>query len=303
MNDKPVRIGSRGSKLALWQAHYFQSLLSEREIKSEINVIKTKGDIIQHIGFDKLEGKGFFTKEIEEALLENEIDIAIHSMKDLPTENPKGLVIGGISERANPQDILIIKMSSLNKENTLRIPSGGTIGTSSIRRKVLLKSFQSDVLFKDIRGNVPTRIKKLKEDAELDAIILAAAGVERLEIDLSEFEVIKLNPKEFPCAPAQGVLAYQCREDDTLHRRILKSLHSADTLPGVNVERKILKLMDGGCQLPLGAYCEKDDSGNYHCYAAFQSNESNKVMFTNISQSTVSGMAEKIVANFKSNNI
>ena len=295
MKKTAVRIGTRGSKLALWQANYVKSLLDQKGIKSRITVIKTQGDLIQNIGFDKLEGKGFFTKEIEDALLQSEIDIAIHSMKDLPTDHPKGLVIGGISKRANPQDYLIIKQSSYRSDAILKIPKGAVIGTSSIRRKVLLKSFQNDINFKDIRGNVPTRIKKLDEDIELDAIILAAAGIERLEIDLTNYHVIKLNPQEFPCAPAQGVMAYQCREDDIIHRRILKSIHSDETVSSVNVERKVLKLMDGGCQLPLGVYCYRDQAGNYHCYAAFRQNDSKNVKFANLSQSTVSELAERIV--------
>ena len=299
MQNKTVRIGSRGSKLALWQAHYFQSLLKAKGIESSLSIIKTKGDLIQNIGFDKIEGKGFFTKEIEDALLADHIDVAIHSMKDLPTTQPDGLVIGGISERANPSDILIIKKERVVNANTLKIKDRGIIGTSSIRRKVLLKSFQNDVSFKDIRGNVPTRIKKLKDDDELDAIILAAAGVERLEIDLSDHHVIKLNPEEFPSAPAQGVLAYQCRENDLDSRRLLRSLNSNETLTTVKVERKVLKIMDGGCQLPLGAYCEKDAAGNYHCFAAFAESLDAPLQRVKLSQSTVSNLAERVVEQLK----
>jgi hydroxymethylbilane synthase len=299
MQERIVRIGSRGSKLALWQAHFFQSLLEDKGILHELKVIKTKGDLIQNIGFDKLEGKGFFTKEIEDALLQDDIDIAVHSMKDLPTTHPEGLVIGGISERANPADIVIIKKERIADHNPLKVKKKGTIGTSSIRRKVLLKNFQADLLFKDIRGNVPTRINKLKEDDELDAIVLAAAGIERLEIDLSEFKVITLNPKEFPSAPAQGVLAYQCREDDLEMRRLLRSLNSNDSLSTVNVERKVLKIMDGGCQLPLGAFCEKDSQGNYHCHAAYTDDIENQLKQVKISQSTASNLAERVVEKLK----
>ena len=299
MKNEVVRIGSRGSKLALWQAHYFESLLDGLDRSHSLTIIKTQGDKIQNLGFDKLEGKGFFTKEIEDALLANEIDVAIHSMKDLPTTQPKGLVIGGISNRANPCDLLIIKKSRYTKENTLKISVNGVIGTSSIRRKVLLSHFQSNVQFKDIRGNVPTRLQKLRDDEELDAIVLAAAGIERLEIDLAEFEVIELNPKEFPSAPAQGVLAYQCREDDIPMRRLLKSLNSRDTLSTVKVERKILKLMDGGCQLPLGAYCYSDHSNSFHCHAAFSKGINEPVKMVKLSQSTVANLAERVVEKLK----
>ncbi len=299
MQDNKVRIGSRGSKLALWQAHFFQSLLDKRGIQNELKIIKTKGDLIQNIGFDKLEGKGFFTKEIEDALLANQIDVAIHSMKDLPTTQPQGLVIGGISERANPADILIIKKERIVLSNPLKIKEGGTIGTSSIRRKVLLKNFQKDILFKDIRGNVPTRVQKLVDDDELDAIILAAAGIERLKIDLSKHKVIELNPEEFPSAPAQGVLAYQCREEDLDMRRLLKSINSMETLSTVKVERKILNIMDGGCQLPLGAYCNKDAIGNYHCFAAFTAHLGGKLSKVKLSQNTASNLAERVVEKLK----
>jgi len=299
MQDNKVRIGSRGSKLALWQAHFFQSLLDKRGIQNELKIIKTKGDLIQNIGFDKLEGKGFFTKEIEDALLANQIDVAIHSMKDLPTTQPQGLVIGGISERANPADILIIKKERIVLSNPLKIKEGGTIGTSSIRRKVLLKNFQKDILFKDIRGNVPTRVQKLVDDDELDAIILAAAGIERLKIDLSKHKVIELNPEEFPSAPAQGVLAYQCREEDLDMRRLLKSINCMETLSTVKVERKILNIMDGGCQLPLGAYCNKDGIGNYHCFAAFTAHLDGKLSKVKLSQNTASNLAERVVEKLK----
>lgn len=300
MNNRTIRIGSRGSKLAIWQANYFKSLVSEKGLEAEINVIKTKGDSIQNIGFDKMEGKGFFTKEIEDALLKEEIDIAVHSMKDLPTAPPAGLVIGGISSRANPQDFLIIKKASQDKTQILKLKPGGMIGTSSVRRKVLIGSFRPDIQFMNIRGNVPTRLQKLREDHRLDAVILAAAGIERLGISLVDFHLVKLNPKEFPCAPAQGVLAYQCREEDLHSRRLLKSLNDYGTLSCTNVERRVLQLMDGGCQIPLGAYCERDSSGNYQCFTAYSSAMGKPVQFINRSQSTTSNLAERIVEDLKS---
>ena len=295
MKLNKLRIGSRGSKLALWQANFFKSELKSKGIDSEIVIIKTQGDQVQNLSFDKLEGKGFFTKEIEDALLAKKIDIAVHSMKDLPTDHPKGLVIGGISDRANPQDLLIIKSSSFEANSVLKIKEGGVVGTSSIRRKVILKSYQNNLDFKDIRGNVPTRLNKLGTQDDLHAIVLAAAGVERLNIDLSNFKVLKLNPKEFPCAPAQGVLAYQCREDDLENRRLLRVLNKDALLPCINTERKILKLMEGGCQLPLGAYCEKDPNGNYHCHVAFSPNGKDEMKFEKLSQSTTSNLAERVV--------
>ncbi len=293
-----IKIGTRGSQLALWQAHDLQDQLNKVGIKSELVIIKTKGDKIQHLGFDKLEGKGFFTKEIEDSLLSGDIDVAVHSMKDLPTEMPEGLVIGGLSKRANPSDILIIRASAVDDTRTLKIKAGSTIGTSSIRRKVQLLHFDKNIVVKDIRGNVPTRIKKM-EDGEYDAIVLAAAGVERLGIDLTAHRILEFNPKEFISAPAQGVVAYQCNSSDTETRKILRSIHQSATAKCTNVERKILNLMDGGCQLPLGAYCTEDLAGNLHCYVCYSPDNNEGLIHTNLSQNTHLGMAETIVNQLK----
>ena len=293
-----IKIGTRGSKLALWQAHNLQAQLASIEVETELIIIKTKGDQIQHLGFDKIEGKGFFTKEIEDALLSSEIDIAVHSMKDLPTEMVQGLTIGGLSKRANPADFLIIKKSSIDSNRPLRVKESAVIGTSSIRRKVQLHHFDRSCTTVDIRGNVPTRLQKL-DTQDIDAIVLAGAGIERLDIDLSRYEVVRFNPKEYVSAPAQGVIAYQCRSEDTSTRRILKKIHQSDTSLCTNVERTIMKLMDGGCQLPLGAYCERDTQGNYHCYAAYSSGENQPLRHVKLSQSTHSGLAERIVEQLK----
>lgn len=289
-----IRIGTRGSKLALWQAEDLRTQLKNIGIDSELIIIKTKGDQIQNIGFDKIEGKGFFTKEIEDALLAEEVDIAVHSMKDLPTEMPDGLVLAGLSKRANPSDILIIRNNAIDESRTLKLKSGSIVGTSSIRRKVQLLHFDNQLTTTDIRGNVPTRIRKM-EEGECDAILLAAAGVERLEIDLSAHRVITFQPTEFVSAPAQGVVAYQCREKDKRSRKICKSIHKSDTALCTNVERTILKLMNGGCQMPLGAYCTKDGAGNYHCHAAYSEGLGSPMIRASLSQNTHLGMAQAIV--------
>jgi len=293
-----LKIGTRGSKLALWQAYDLQAQLKAIGVKSDLVIIKTKGDQIQHIGFDKIEGKGFFTKEIEDALLSSDIDIAVHSMKDLPTEMIEGLVIAGLSVRANPSDLLIIKRSSVDTSRPLKVKKGAKIGTSSIRRKVQLIHFDQSIACADIRGNVPTRLSKLGTQ-DYDAIVLAAAGVERLEIDLCDYHVVEFNPKEYVSAPAQGVIAYQCRSTDKPTRRILKKIHSADTALCTNVERTVMKIMDGGCQLPLGAYCEQDRSGNYHCYASYSPGPGEKLRQVKLSQSTHAGLAERVVDQLK----
>ncbi len=292
MTEGKLIIGTRGSKLALWQAEFTRKQLSSIGVESELNIIKTRGDKIQHLGFDKMEGKGFFTKEIEDALLRGEVHLAVHSMKDLPTTSPEGLCISAVSYRANPSDVLVINTSAVS-EKILKVKEGGIVGTSSARRKAQLLDFRPDVQIKDIRGNVPTRLKKL-EEGQFDAILLAAAGLERLELDLSGFEVIHLNPKEFVPAPAQGVLAFQTLEADLETRRILKKLHHSDVSQCTNVERKVLKMLDGGCQMPLGVYCKADPSGYYHVYAAKAENWDGAVKRVNISLGTTFGLAEEV---------
>ena len=263
-----LTIGTRGSDLALWQANDLLKKLADIDVQAQLKIIKTQGDRVQHLGFDKLEGKGFFTKEIEEALIDKEIDIAVHSLKDLPTESTPKLAIGGLSERADPSDVLIIHKDHFDSSYILRLKPGSVVGTSAVRRKLQISRFDQNLVIKDIRGNVPTRINKLRT-GEYHGIVLASAGVNRLGIDLSEFEHIKFNPIEFIPSPAQGIIAYQCRKDDLNVRRILKDVHHKATGLISNVERKILKLMEGGCQLPLGAYCYQDDQNNFHCSAIF----------------------------------
>jgi len=292
-----VRIGTRGSKLALWQAEHLQAKLAEINVESTLVIIKTKGDQIQHLGFDKIEGKGFFTKEIEDALISEDIDVAVHSMKDLPTLMEDQLTIAGLSDRADPSDILIIGKAAHDPQRRMKIKKGATVGTSSIRRKVQLVHFDDSLIPEDIRGNVPTRIKKIDEGI-VDAIILASAGIDRLEIDLSNYVTLRFNPKEFIPAPAQGVNAYQCRSNDKSMRRILKTLHKKEVSRCTNVEREILRLLDGGCQLPLGAFVQKDDLG-YHCHAMLGTVPGAPLKRYQYSQSTSAGMAEHIVSQLK----
>jgi hydroxymethylbilane synthase len=253
-----IVIASRGSKLALWQANFVQAELKKNGIDAEIKIYKTQGDIIQHIGFDKMEGKGFFTKEIEEALLKKEADIAVHSHKDLPTESPEGLTVAAVSYRENPKELLLIRKESFDVKRKFHFKKDAVVGTSSSRRKAQLLAFRPDVQLKDLRGNVPTRLNKLKE-GQYDAILLAAAGVERLQLDISGFEVEELDTNEFIPAPAQGVLALQTRSDDHELIAALQKIHHSDVAECIAVERKILSLFEGGCHMPLGAYCIKEE--------------------------------------------
>jgi hydroxymethylbilane synthase len=255
---RKIIIASRGSELALWQANFVRDQLQEIDIESEILVIKTQGDKVQHLSLEKLEGKGFFTKEIEDALLAKEADLAVHSHKDLPTESPEGLVIAAVSYREDPGELLIIRKESVDNHKKLRYKANAIVGTSSGRRKSQLLAYRPDTVLKDLRGNVPTRIDKLRK-GDYDAILLAAAGVERLDIDLSEFHVERPTPIEFIPAPAQGVLALQTRAEDHELIAVLQKLHHADVQECIAVERKILNLFQGGCHMPLGAYCEKED--------------------------------------------
>lgn len=255
--DRPIRIGSRGSDLALWQARFLQSQLQEQGQRSEIKIIKTQGDRIQHLSFDKMEGKGFFTKELEESLLNSEVDVAVHSYKDLETAGAEGLHIAASSYRAHPSDILLIRKGMADSSALFGLATGAVVGTSSARRKMQMLHFRPDVSLRDLRGNVPTRVNKLRVEP-YDAIILAKAGLDRLELDLSEFETHVFDPTQFIPAPAQGVLAYQTRSAHHDVNRVFSALHNAEVAACIGVERRVLNLFHGGCQIPLGAYCQKE---------------------------------------------
>ncbi len=297
--DRTIRIGTRGSKLALWQANFLQQELQHIGQQSEITIIKTKGDRIQHLSFDKIEGKGFFTKEIEDALLAEEVDLAVHSMKDLPTTSPEGLVTTAVSYREDPSDWLIIRSDKATAGKPLQLPEGALVGTSSARRKAQMLHFRPDIELKDIRGNVPTRLEKLRE-GQFDAILLAGAGLTRLQLDLDDFSVIRFSPKEFIPAPAQGVLAFQVRKADTPLRRVLQQLHHREVANCTNIERRILQLLEGGCHMPLGAYCEKDATGNYHLWVAFAEQWDSPLRQVQLSASTNFELAEQAFNKLKS---
>ena len=260
---KPIIIGTRGSDLALWQANFVRRELEHRGHEVHIEIIKTQGDKIQDLSFDKMEGKGFFTKEIEDALLRNEIDLAVHSHKDLETNQPEGLEVAAVSSRANPCELLLIR-ESVHEENALwGLKKDAVVGTSSARRKSQLLALRPDVQIKELRGNVPTRVEKLKSGA-YDAILLAKAGILRLELDLSDLVCIDLTPDEFVPAPAQGVLALQIKSSAIELKNILKQINDPAVQKLVHLERSVLNLMDGGCQLPLGVYCD-----NKYVHVAF----------------------------------
>ncbi len=291
---KHVIIGSRGSDLALWQAHFVESELKKLGCTVEIKIIKTQGDRIQNLSFDKLEGKGFFTKEIEEQLLDGTIDLAVHSHKDLETNPPAGLKIACVSERAHPSDLLLIRKESADSDQKWSLKQNAVVGTSSARRKSQLSTLRPDVTTQDLRGNVPTRIDKLRH-GNYDAIVLAKAGVDRLEIDLSEFQVTVFDPTEFIPAPAQGVLGLQIREGDTDLHDVLQNMNHSEVQKRIELERKVLNLLEGGCQLPLGVYCTEENQ----LHVAFANSADEKSTFLHYDVADYTSMAEKVVADLR----
>jgi hydroxymethylbilane synthase len=294
--DRKLIIGTRGSELALWQANFVKDSLAAININAELKIIKTQGDRILHLSLDKLEGKGFFTKELEEELLAGTIDLAVHSHKDLPTENPPGLTIAAVSEREDASELLLILKDCADVHQKLSVKYGGIVGTSSNRRKAQLLAYRPDLGIKDLRGNVPTRVNKLREE-NYDAIMIAKAGVSRLGLDLSDFYVEELNPTELIPAPAQGALAIQIRENDPELLDALQALNHPDVVEQLAVERKVLKLFGGGCHMPLGCYCRKED-GMYQVFTskAEEGDEFPDRLF--IEADTTEGLAQKVVSYF-----
>jgi hydroxymethylbilane synthase len=299
---KKIIIGSRGSELALWQANHIKKLLTAIGLESEIKIIKTKGDRIQNISFDKIEGKGFFTKEIEDALINKEIDLAVHSHKDLPTCVPEELVIAAVSKREDPSEVLLVHGHAFDPKQKFSIKPNAITGTSSARRKSQLLAYRPDLILKDLRGNVTTRIQKLR-DKQYDAILIAQAGVSRLEIDLSEFYTEKLNPNEFIPAPAQGVLALQIRKKDKYLFEILQKINEKEVSEIIGIEREILHLFEGGCQLPLGVYCSieenKEEEKFYKLRLAIALNARTPPKYYYFESKKHEGLAQKVVEKIK----
>jgi hydroxymethylbilane synthase len=250
MAKKQLRIGTRASQLALWQANWVKSELEQRypEIEVTLTKIKTQGDKILDVPLAMVGGKGLFVKEIEEAMLRGEIDIAVHSMKDVPTVFPAGLALRCITEREDPRDIVILKPGYASFRD---LPQGARIGTSSLRRKAQLLHLRPDFRMIDIRGNVETRIRKLTED-DLDAVVLAAAGMNRLGFakQISEF----LEPEISLPAIGQGALGLESRIADSEINALIDFFNHPATAWAVRGERAVLKRLEGGCQVPIGAF-------------------------------------------------
>jgi hydroxymethylbilane synthase len=244
-----LRIGSRGSQLALWQANHISALLRERGHQVEIEIIKTTGDKITDVALAKVGTKGMFTKEIEEALAARRVDLAVHSLKDLPTEVPPDFEIAAITQRENPRDVLVSKKHASIKE----LPQRARVGTSSLRRQAQLKALRPDLDIHPLRGNVDTRLRKL-EAGDYEAIILAAAGVNRLGLTALVKQVI---PAEIMCpAAGQGALGIEIRKADEAIRQHLSFLDDSAARQTTTAERALLNKLGGGCQVPIGAFAE-----------------------------------------------
>ncbi len=254
-----VRIGTRGSELALWQAHHVQALLGALGVESELVVLKTRGDLIDHVPLQQVEGKAFFTAEIELALLEGRVDLAVHSHKDLPTENTPGLVIGAVPERGPQGERLLIATAAHDPRGAfLPLRRGARVGTSAPRRNEQLRTLRPDLEVLDLRGNVPTRVRRLQE-GRYDAIVLACAGLDRLKLDIGELVAFDLPAELVTPAPAQGALALQVRAADTALLALCRAkLHHTPTAEAVEAERSLLVTSGGGCSLPLAAAIRAD---------------------------------------------
>ncbi len=249
MTNKTIKIGTRGSKLALWQANWVKSALNagNTSIAVELVPIKTRGDKILDVPLAKVGGKGLFVKEIEDALLNGRIDLAVHSMKDMPSEIPDGLCVGAIPEREIPQDVLISKKGLLLHD----LMPGARIGTSSLHRSSQLLHARPDLVILPLRGNLDTRLKKL-ETENLDAIILAAAGVKRLGLENRITEYLDENVM-LP-AVGQGALCIEIRQNDPEIEPIIAALNHQETWTVVMGERAFLNRLEGGCQVPIAAH-------------------------------------------------
>jgi hydroxymethylbilane synthase len=254
-----LRIGSRGSQLALWQSNHIAALLRARGHSVEVEIIKTTGDRLQEVTFAQVGSKGMFTKEIEDALAEGRVDLAVHSLKDLPTDLPAPFMLAATPARVHPRDVLV----SLKYHSLHALPKGAVVGTSSQRRRAQLLALRPDIKAVEFRGNVDTRLRKLAE-GQVDAILLAAAGLDRLE--KTEWLRERLDPKNFCPAAGQGSLGIETRNSDPATLAAIAFLDDPATRYAVTAERAALAALGGGCQVPIGIHCRvapQDEAGEW----------------------------------------
>ncbi len=255
MNRKTVKIGSRGSRLALYQAERVQEKIADLapEVDTEIEVIKTKGDKILDVALSKIGDKGLFTRELEKALASGEIDMAVHSLKDLPTALPSGFAVGAALERGDFRDALV----SLNSRKLHELNSNDRVGTSSLRRRAGLLHLNSKPQIVDIRGNVQTRLKKMEEGL-CEATVMAVAGLQRIGLEGYITEI--LPPDLFIPAVSQGIIAVETRENDPCIQTLCDRISHPPTWLAARAERAFLNTLEGGCQIPAGCYTETGES-------------------------------------------
>ena len=254
-----IIIGSRGSELALWQANFIKHEIEKKNknVKVEINIIKTKGDKILDVALSKIGDKSLFTKELEIELLAKRVDLAVHSLKDLQTQIPAGLKLAAVTKRHAVEDVLIARKKGMTIN---KLPENAKVATGSLRRRSQLLHLRPDLKIFELRGNVPSRIQKFLE-SEWDAIILARAGVERL--NLKKYISSFIPKEEILPAVGQGALGIEIQEHNKVVEEILQSLHHEETYKAVLSERSLLRALEGGCQVPIGAFAEVKSSGLY----------------------------------------
>ncbi len=250
-----IRIGTRGSQLALYQAKKVKATLENLfpELQVELKIIKTKGDKILDVALSKIGDKGLFTKEIENELLDGSVDLAVHSLKDLPTTLPEGLKLGAVLERGEFRDALVSK----NGKKLSELCAGDVIATSSLRRQAGLMKMNNQIIIKDIRGNVNSRLQKM-EDGYCDAMIMAAAGLQRLELEHYITEII--DPEIIVPAVSQGAIAIEIRMNDPEVELLMQKINHTETWNAVTAERAFLAHLQGGCQVPLGCFSKVENS-------------------------------------------
>ncbi|PKQ10152.1 MAG: hydroxymethylbilane synthase, partial [Actinobacteria bacterium HGW-Actinobacteria-9] len=248
-----LTIGTRGSKLALWQSEYIKAKVQEiTGLPVELKIIKTTGDKILDVPLAKVGGKGLFTKELEVELMAGTVDLCVHSMKDVPTELPEGLYIGAMTERVDPRDALVSGAGY-----TLdTLPQGARVGTSSLRRISQVRALRPDVEIVDVRGNLDTRMRKA-ETGELDVVILASAGITRM--GWADRITGYIEPKQMISAVGQGAIGIEIREDDEFMRHVMEAIGHPETMECVTAERVVMRKLEGGCQVPIGAYARYED--------------------------------------------
>ena len=259
MAKQKIIIGSRGSELALWQANFVKKELEKKNknISVEIRIIKTKGDKILDVALSKIGDKSLFTKELENELLAKRIDLAVHSLKDVQTQLPKGLKLAAITKRHAVEDVLIARKKGMTLN---KLPENAIVGTGSLRRRCQLLHLRPDIKTEELRGNVQSRLKKFKE-SKWDGIILARAGIERMKLQKHISSYIK--KEEMLPAVGQGALGIEIHKDNKFVDKVLQSIHHENTNISVLAERALLRTLEGGCQVPIGAFAEVTKSGLY----------------------------------------